>query len=646
MDMGGDPLSPTGGWYDPRSANVHTGAGAGAASAAPAAGFWQDDAVAAPSVCCVCELEATAGWSPTCSRCERLCHYGEACSATLSGGRTVCLKCAIDIATAGLPAVPAANKSAEAGAATPGTHANAWSSVGGTERTSTAGGGGEAAPTSHVPRGILKPSTAVFTQQPSRPARAGPGPGATSSFNISSVIAGAAAATAAAARKRKRQEPGWVPELLKVADPCNDKQCPRLSIETRIKCLRKLHALLVANDPARHDDESRDDEAPAAVACELRVFRTHVNPGGYIRQFNSLFKAVEAATAARETFDLDAYVEGKGRASVAGAGKRRRVDAEADVADGRDASAPVTSVTGAGSATTTPTTVMKTTTPSTAAQPSATTAAAATATAVVFALAAAPSAPPSSALTPSTPAVAASASSSSSFTPTPTLATPTLPPPDPELRFEDVESGCRVAVVDTPDKLETVIELHLSRGVAVAVDLEGANLGPTGALSTVQLCVEGSTDVFVCDVLSLGAAAFATHRSSLRQLLEDPTVAKLFWDVRTDAAALYHQFGVRLRGVIDLQVCHVAIDVASGATPKYLTGLGRVLGELTTRSVLQLAVAASHPSCTPPPCSQRLLLLFGLQPLAIIHCASHATALLVSADHRRAYLFLSLEHFC
>ena len=153
-----------------------------------------------------------------------------------------------------------------------------------------------------------------------------------------------------------------------------------------------------------------------------------------------------------------------------------------------------------------------------------------------------------------------------------------LPPPDPALRFDDVQSGCRAAVVDTPDKLETVLDLHMSGGAVVAVDLEGANLGPTGTLSTVQLCVEGSSDVFVCDVLTMKAAAFATSRSSLRQLLEDPANTKIFWDCRTDAAALYHQFGVRPRGVLDLQLCHVAMDVAVGGCPKYLTGLGKVLG--------------------------------------------------------------------
>ena len=87
MDTGG-------GWYDPHSAYV----GAGGASA----GEWQDTTEAAASVCCVCHLQATPAWNPKCSSCGNLCHYGEACSASLSGGRTVCLKCAIDVATVGL----------------------------------------------------------------------------------------------------------------------------------------------------------------------------------------------------------------------------------------------------------------------------------------------------------------------------------------------------------------------------------------------------------------------------------------------------------------------------------------------------------------------------------------------------------------
>ena len=109
---------------------------------------------------------------------------------------------------------------------------------------------------------------------------------------------------------------------------------------------------------------------------------------------------------------------------------------------------------------------------------------------------------------------------------------------DPELAFEDVECGCRVALVDTAGKLENAVELLMVSGEPVAVDIEGANLGARGQMATVQLCVEGSNDVFICDIVALGEKAFSTKRASLRVLLESADIMKLFWDCRTDAKAL------------------------------------------------------------------------------------------------------------
>ncbi len=43
----------------------------------------------------------------------------------------------------------------------------------------------------------------------------------------------------------------------------------------------------------------------------------------------------------------------------------------------------------------------------------------------------------------------------------------------------------------------------------------------------------------------------------LKEMLECPSVTKLFFDVRCDAEALYHQHGVNLRGVVDLQLSEV-----------------------------------------------------------------------------------------
>ena len=46
-------------------------------------------------------------------------------------------------------------------------------------------------------------------------------------------------------------------------------------------------------------------------------------------------------------------------------------------------------------------------------------------------------------------------------------------------------------------------------------------------------------------------------RVSAQAILENQAVQKLLYDVRCDSDALYHQYGVRLGGVMDLQIAGV-----------------------------------------------------------------------------------------
>ena len=119
----------------------------------------------------------------------------------------------------------------------------------------------------------------------------------------------------------------------------------------------------------------------------------------------------------------------------------------------------------------------------------------------------------------------------------------------------------------------------LSRAAAVAVDCEGVNLGRTGRVATLQLCSEARGTTYIVDVTTLGAAAFACG-GGLRELLEAPAPAKLFFDVRSDAGALFHHFGVSLprAAVVDLQLLDVAHNVlVQRRTPPRLGGLGYLL---------------------------------------------------------------------
>ena len=130
---------------------------------------------------------------------------------------------------------------------------------------------------------------------------------------------------------------------------------------------------------------------------------------------------------------------------------------------------------------------------------------------------------------------------------------------------------------------EAPSQFHVPRdadGVGViAVDCEGANFGRAGSLETVQLATRDA--VAIVDVARIGAAPCA---AALRALLEDDSVEKLMWDCRVDTDVLRHILGVRLCGVVDLQLADALFAPHSQRLPgriylkKYRDTLRQVRG--------------------------------------------------------------------
>lgn len=94
------------------------------------------------------------------------------------------------------------------------------------------------------------------------------------------------------------------------------------------------------------------------------------------------------------------------------------------------------------------------------------------------------------------------------------------------------------------------------------VDLEGVNLGRCGSISFLQIHMLPCDKTYLIDICTLEEKAF-THASSsnnrtLRQILESPTIPKVFFDVRNDSDALFSHYRVNLAGVQDLQLMEVA----------------------------------------------------------------------------------------
>ncbi|XP_033760530.1 piRNA biogenesis protein EXD1-like [Pecten maximus] len=86
----------------------------------------------------------------------------------------------------------------------------------------------------------------------------------------------------------------------------------------------------------------------------------------------------------------------------------------------------------------------------------------------------------------------------------------------------------------------------------VAVDCEGVNLSRKGELTILTIATK--TKVFIFDVFKLGQSVFD---SGLREILENKSIEKLMFDCRQDSDSLWHQFKVKLTGVLDLQLLDI-----------------------------------------------------------------------------------------
>ena len=107
------------------------------------------------------------------------------------------------------------------------------------------------------------------------------------------------------------------------------------------------------------------------------------------------------------------------------------------------------------------------------------------------------------------------------------------------------------------DMLITLIALPKSPP-SLFLDLEGDNLSRFGSISIIQIFAEPNNHVYLVDIHTLGAAAFTTPATAggttLKTLLEDISIPKVFFDVRNDSDALFFHYQIELRGVEDVQL--------------------------------------------------------------------------------------------
>lgn len=147
------------------------------------------------------------------------------------------------------------------------------------------------------------------------------------------------------------------------------------------------------------------------------------------------------------------------------------------------------------------------------------------------------------------------------------------------------------------DNLETLDSMLVSMsedfnndlgGRGWSIDLEGYHLSRQGTISLIQIFIPSINIVYLIHIATLGKEAFTTPASTgsvdseaatLKAFLESTDLTKLFWDCRSDSDALYHLYGVKLAGVIDVQLW----DVATRGTAKDRKKLKSLFHALTQR---------------------------------------------------------------
>jgi len=153
--------------------------------------------------------------------------------------------------------------------------------------------------------------------------------------------------------------------------------------------------------------------------------------------------------------------------------------------------------------------------------------------------------------------------------------------------YEDptfIESPFRVNLIDSFGRLMKLL-VHLegicNNEAALAVDFEGVKLCRHGALCLVQMtCSDDPQLVYVLDVHVLGKRAFTMQTpqgTSMKALLEEQNIRKVWFDPRNDVDALYHQFGITPRGIFDLQLAEVANRRNRGLNVHFVQGLYKCL---------------------------------------------------------------------
>ena len=157
------------------------------------------------------------------------------------------------------------------------------------------------------------------------------------------------------------------------------------------------------------------------------------------------------------------------------------------------------------------------------------------------------------------------------------------------------QSPFGIRLIDSYSSLLMML-LHIERhqNLVLAVDFEGVKLNRSGQLTLIQItCSDMPSHVYVLDVCTLPLALhFATPSgTSLKTILENTLILKIWFDPRNDVDALFHQFGIAPQQVFDLQLAEVAKGRSKGLQVNFVPSLQKCLSGCDRLSEVQKTFA-------------------------------------------------------
>ncbi|PYH75519.1 hypothetical protein BO82DRAFT_323902 [Aspergillus uvarum CBS 121591] len=130
---------------------------------------------------------------------------------------------------------------------------------------------------------------------------------------------------------------------------------------------------------------------------------------------------------------------------------------------------------------------------------------------------------------------------------------------------------------DVANLVESLENVPADSPPSLFVDLEGVNLSRHGSVSLLQIFALPQKKTHLIDIHTLKGKAFTKSSvtgTTLKDILESPSITKVFFDVRNDSDALYSHFGIKLAGVQDLQLMELATRTFSR---RCVNGLARCI---------------------------------------------------------------------